>query len=289
MRDFSEYYATLGVPPDASWENVRAHYRSLIRQWHPDRFATDIGQQTVAEEHSKRITAAYQALEKYRRDHGALPSVSRAPMAAVDQTRGDRPASSDRSGPEEPAVSARGSAKARRGRRIALVSFALAAAGYLALNNKVAWVPNDSRVQETASQPGTAPALPHAAETPGAQRGIALGSTFGDVYAIQGIPSLTQGDIWHYGKSQVRFARGKVISWHEDPGNPLHVARNQPVPIRGGIFKLGSTKDEVRATQGTPVTETATVWDYGLSRVYFEDNRVVRWEESPMQRLRVPH
>ena len=43
----------------------------------------------------------------------------------------------------------------------------------------------------------------------------------------------------------------------------------------------------VQAALTIPVTETATVWDYGLSRVYFENNRVVRWEDSPMQRLRV--
>jgi hypothetical protein len=126
------------------------------------------------------------------------------------------------------------------------------------------------------------------AQDPRPESVISIGSSLGDVFAIQGIPTRTQGERWHYGKSEILFAHGKVVSWTEDPDHPLRIARNLPVQPRDGNFQVGSTKDEVRATQGAPVTETGTVWDYGLSRVYFEDNRVVRWEESPMQPLRVP-
>jgi hypothetical protein len=69
----------------------------------------------------------------------------------------------------------------------------------------------------------------------------------------------------------------------------LRIARDQPIELRDGVFDIGSTKDEVRSVQGTPVTETETVWDYGPSRVYFEHNRVVRWEASPLQPLHVAH
>jgi hypothetical protein len=68
----------------------------------------------------------------------------------------------------------------------------------------------------------------------------------------------------------------------------LRIARDQSAPLLGGTFDVGSTKNEVRAIQGTPVTETDSVWDYAPSRVFFERNRVIRWEESPMQPLRVP-
>jgi hypothetical protein len=167
--------------------------------------------------------------------------------------------------------------------------FALFAALYIGHRYLDAWLPDNSHADDDVPEPAVASQAAPVAESAGVQRGISAGSTFGDVYVIQGIPTSTQGDTWHYGKSHIRFAHGKVISWNEDPENPLRIARNQPAQFIGGHFKVGSTKDEVRATQGTPVTETAAVWDYGLSRVYFENNRVIRWEESPMQPLRVPH
>jgi hypothetical protein len=291
MRDYTDCYAILGLPPDTDWETLRTHYRRLIGQWHPDRFSADTAQQKLAEERSKQITGAYRALEKFHRDHGALPplryavalAAARRPVRDADPAS-DRDAAKDRSG-----TGATGAAERRpaRWRRAALALSALIAVPYLAYRYLDAWAPDDNRPEHGAAEPGVAQPAPRVAESPGEQPGISTGSTFGDVHAIQGIPTLTEGDTWHYGRSQVRFAHGKVVSWNEDPDNPLRIARNQRVQLQGGNFKLGSTKDEVRATQGTPVTETATVWDYGLSRVYFEHNRVVRWEESPMQPLRV--
>jgi len=297
MHDYTDCYAILGVRPDTDWETLRAHYKRLIGQWHPDRFSADTAQQKIAEERSKQITVAYQALEKYRLEHGALPAMEPAAVP-VDAQRPiwDAVPGSDRAGsthrPETGTTGAavREIAKRRPGRRrrAAFALSALIAALYLAHRYFDAWVPNDIQPDDSAQAPGVAPPAPRLAESPSEQRGISTGSTFGDVYAIQGIPTLTQGDTWHYGRSQVRFAQGKVISWSENPDDPLRIARNQPVQLQPGNFKVGSTKDEVRAIQGTPVTETATVWDYGLSQVYFEHNRVIRWEESPMQPLRAP-
>ena len=41
--------------------------------------------------------------------------------------------------------------------------------------------------------------------------------------------------------------------------------------------------------QKVSVTETGTVWDYGPSLVHFRNNKVIHWEESPTQPLRVAH
>src|SRR5690242_18621044 len=73
MDDYSDFYAILEVNPDTDWETLRKHYKRLIGQWHPDRFSEDIAARSVAEERSKRITIAYQALWNYRRAHGVLP------------------------------------------------------------------------------------------------------------------------------------------------------------------------------------------------------------------------
>lgn len=114
-----------------------------------------------------------------------------------------------------------------------------------------------------------------------------FGSTLGEVYTAQGIPTHTEGDIWYYGASKVYFAHGTVVRWEESPSYPLNT-RPQLVPVpRPAYFSVGSTKADVRAIQGEPVRESQNVWDYGISRVYFEADRVVGWQESPMDPLHV--
>lgn len=295
MKDLSDSFAVLGLSPDTDWETLRAHYRRLISQWHPDRFVADAATQKVAEERSKQITAAYKALESYHRDHGVLPPVQPAAVqAAARDSQGSEGDESERDGnlaeSHASAEALNGVSPRRRGRRrrIVMTLVVLVAAAYGAQrcidapSTSVRQIP-----QTTGDEPSVAHREGRLSERASAQRGISIGSTFGDVYAIQGIPTRTDGDVWHFGKSRIHFSQGLVVSWDEDPDFPLRIARNQLVQMSDGHFKIGSTKDEVRAIQGTPVTETTTVWDYGLSRVYFEHNRVIRWEDSPIQPLRV--
>ncbi len=53
-----DHYATLGVPPDASSEEIKRAYRQLARQYHPDANSHD----PSAEERFKEITRAYEIL-----------------------------------------------------------------------------------------------------------------------------------------------------------------------------------------------------------------------------------
>ncbi len=53
-----DYYAVLGVPADASQDGIKAAYRSLARQYHPDANSGS----AEAEERFKKITVAYEAL-----------------------------------------------------------------------------------------------------------------------------------------------------------------------------------------------------------------------------------
>jgi hypothetical protein len=291
MFDYSDCYATLGASPDTKWEALRANYRRLIGQWHPDRFSDDPPSKRVAEERSKQITIAYQTLEKYQRDHGVLPPIE--PAGGPEGARGPEqkgvPAV-DRSGFEvrnetgKTRASVSESAKRERGRqwgRAAIVCSALVAVLYLAHPYRDLWAPDDDK--DTPRVSSNATPMPRPA------RGISIGSTLGEVHSIQGIPTLTEGETWHYGKSKIRFAQGKVTSWEEHPDSPLRIAGNPFVHTNERHFNIGSTKDEVRAIQGTPASETDAVWDYAPSRVYFERNRVIRWQESPLQPLRVPH
>jgi hypothetical protein len=55
-------YATLGLPPGAAPALVKRRYRQLVRQWHPDRFASDAANQAEATERLAHFNAAYHLL-----------------------------------------------------------------------------------------------------------------------------------------------------------------------------------------------------------------------------------
>jgi curved DNA-binding protein len=58
---YQDYYEILGVPRDASAKDIKAAYRKLARQWHPD---LHMGKKKVeAEEKIKRINEAYEVLK----------------------------------------------------------------------------------------------------------------------------------------------------------------------------------------------------------------------------------
>ena len=296
MDDYSHFYVILGVNPDTDWKTLRGRYKRLIGQWHPDRFSGDTASRKIAEEHSKQITIAYHALGNYRREHGVLPPRKPAIDVGAQGPRrhadpvSDRVSSNDyaETGAMGVPISEPSKTAPGRRRRIALVLFTVIASLYLADRYAELSAPDDNQPSDNSpSRPDTTTQAP--AESPREPRWIWIGSTLGEVYAAQGIPTFTQGETWHYGKSQIHFAHGKVTSWNQHPDNPLRIGRDQPVQMQDGIFEVGSTKDEVRAIQGTPVTETETVWDYGPSRVHFKNNRVIHWEESPMQPLHVAH
>jgi curved DNA-binding protein len=54
---FRDYYETLGVPRDASSDDIRSAYRKLARQYHPD-----VNKDPEAEDRFKEISEAYEVL-----------------------------------------------------------------------------------------------------------------------------------------------------------------------------------------------------------------------------------
>jgi hypothetical protein len=114
------------------------------------------------------------------------------------------------------------------------------------------------------------------------------GSTKTEVLAVQGPPTLTSEHVWEYGGSRVYFRSGRVSKWEIWPRSPLKVKLLPTSPLEAvpAYFTVGSTKDEVLVVQGTPTRFSDRVWEYGHARVYFEADRVSRWEEwrgSPLK------
>lgn len=89
-RDPDEFYAILGLAPDASVDDIRRAYHHLAMRWHPDRAGSD------ATFIFQRLSAAYQVLADpvaraaYDRERGAgaapgepVPATRRAPGVLI--------------------------------------------------------------------------------------------------------------------------------------------------------------------------------------------------------------
>jgi len=63
MKEFPDFYATLGIGPDASQDEVKHAWRDHVREWHPDKHASGAPEvQKAAEEKTIRINRAYEVL-----------------------------------------------------------------------------------------------------------------------------------------------------------------------------------------------------------------------------------
>lgn len=57
-------YAVLGLPEGSPYPSVRKRYMTLVKRWHPDRFASDPQGQAEAGERLRVINAAYSTLQR---------------------------------------------------------------------------------------------------------------------------------------------------------------------------------------------------------------------------------
>lgn len=58
------YFAALEIPPTTDFDKIRAAYKKLMKQYHPDRFHNQPEKQRAAEQISKKLNEAYDYFEK---------------------------------------------------------------------------------------------------------------------------------------------------------------------------------------------------------------------------------
>ncbi len=64
-RPVTEAAKILGLSIPFTSKEVKANYRKLVKQFHPDRHMTSFKNKKAAEEMFKKVTAAYETLKKY--------------------------------------------------------------------------------------------------------------------------------------------------------------------------------------------------------------------------------
>ena len=280
-EDFEEHYRVLDLAPGASWTELKAAYRTKVRAWHPDRIQGNAALRQHAEDHTKSINHAYKQLANYFRAHGTLPLYSHAAPSELPTRAKPSTASAFSFDPEIPLPAA----SVKRHKDIGAVLLVL---GLLASLYFVTLSTNPDSTHPRPNPPQQA-STPTPGEPVANESLFAPGSTIGDVYSAQGVPTKTDGDVWYYGTSKVYFSNGTVVYWEQTPEHPLRARLRSslaPAPANS-MFGQGSTKTEVRRLQGEPLRESDNVWEYGVSRVYFEQDRVVSWYESPLDPLKV--
>jgi hypothetical protein len=108
-------------------------------------------------------------------------------------------------------------------------------------------------------------------------KAFAIGAQKDEVLYAQGTPTRIDGNKWYYGLSEITFKDGKVFAFNNF-FNSLKVdmqPTTAPHPkVSYRRFSIGSTQDEVLASQGTPTGVQVNLWSYELSDVWFHDGRV---------------
>lgn len=188
-------YATLGLHPPCSWDDVRLAYRRRVRSCHPDLVQ---GFSAERNREFRRVVRAYHELLAYHRVHGELPE-------SIPPRKRTLALASFRHRPGQHRRSSRFSPRWRQVvPRLHQAAFALFVAG-VGSAAAIGSIVNVDVSSEGAQGTG--------------RLGIGMQPT--DVVDVQGVPHYTKGSVWFYGDSGVVFDGNCVIGWENQPPFPL--------------------------------------------------------------------
>jgi hypothetical protein len=280
----------------------------LVKVWHPDRFQTDPKLRAAADEKLKSINAANAVL-----------------LSDAAKTRRSARSSQRRAQKQAPAILLRCVILLFGLAIPLLLVFGLDA--WLSSDPSTArfYQPYRSRVL-FAMQTGirrvkqdigqsfhslshanatTAAALPASASSPssGTSQGsvvaapaipmpyVTVGLTPKEVASVMGAPVSSTSGALVYKDAVFYLRKGVVAGWKADPSLVPRRIKLWPQPRVDPYlttYTVGSSRNEVIALQGTPTFLSENKFGYGASEVFFEDDRVIGWNDNHASvRLRV--
>lgn len=173
-----------------------------------------------------------------------------------------------------------------------------APAGYDVASSKVDSAPPAASAPQTQTIPeaadmsisfGRSTSDTHIRRAEAALDVFAVGDPKEKVLALQGAPDEATENLLRYGASVVYLKEGLVSGW-SDQRPRLHVRKWTTIDSALNTFSIGSTMGDVVRAQGLPTTFTSSSYNYGSSTVFFENDRVVGWDESdvPLRSFDLP-
>ncbi|MDJ0656319.1 MAG: J domain-containing protein [Xanthomonadales bacterium] len=288
--DFDRYYRLLEVTPEEGWKAVQIAYRKKAQAYHPDRAGGHERIEKIAKLRFEEVTEAYEQLKRYRRIFGDLPPTGLTVSGRAGSDRPKRPNSTaPDAGSTETDFGVSNAAKFENEVSQSSPWLTRSMTAVVAIIIGAVWF--------SKSDPGDAPSLPaetrsgesSAKDTGAADAGVMfVGMPIGQLIDGWGRPDRTIGDVWYYGDVTITLAHGKVLRWN-DPNGRIDAAGSgaASASVPNERFDVGFTAEDVRRIQGEPVSATESEWDYGVSKVYFENGRVTGWFNSPIDPLKV--
>lgn len=312
----------LGLGSNASYREIEKTYRVLVKVWHPDRFQTDARLRETADEKLKSINAAHAYLTSTPQPR----TRKRAPKPPATETGLQPTAQPRRSLFLDPAVFSGILLRCLVlliGLAVpAILLFALDS--WLASNPTTAsfygpyrsqmlftlrtnvtavgqslhrLLPEHTDPAATASPtapPDLASAMPTAVTVPVPSVPmpyVTVGLTKNEVLTVMGAPLASTPNAVAYRNAVFYLHNGVVVGWKVDPSLiPLRVKlwpSGHPDPHLTA-FTIGSSRNDVIAVQGTPTMLSENKLAYGGSEVFFDDGRVIGWNDNhASERLRV--
>lgn len=258
-RDFN----ILGLPADASPDEVKKAYRELVKRWHPDRFHQQSAlERRKADERIKEITGAYHRISREwanRKKTGAAEAHSEgrteSPQGkpSTESTSSRRPADS-RHGRIIPLIrthyqrlSAKFRPKSLKGQLLSLGAFAAGFVILLAVTSLMVRLPFRFTGNQGRAIPESTP-------------------------RVQGWPLRED--------PQGKQPLGEPPPAAEENTAPPDQPGRSPPPADSSdldFFTLGSSQADVLRIQGPPSRVHGQVWVYGLSEVQFREGRLARY------------
>ncbi|MCF8066960.1 MAG: DnaJ domain-containing protein [Desulfobacterales bacterium] len=91
--DILTHFKILKLKPDASADEVKSAYKSIVKKWHPDRFNNDPVKQVIAEEKLKEINRAYDSIKAFlvsRPDPTPIPEPKKSTPSKMSDIHGKK-------------------------------------------------------------------------------------------------------------------------------------------------------------------------------------------------------